>query len=167
MKKALLHLITLLVVVAIVVLGLHVVNVFNVNIKGTVNVPTPSVMERDIELNITTEKGSTKLNLGVVEIPRDGTIQIKVQLLEYSGDLKLLLNGVIEMRSESRGYKINMPCMVNINEPCYRIMAVMPGYDEPMPIEKGKYNVTLILEWTASGTGNFYLRVTGIYREAT
>lgn len=167
MRKALFYLITLLLVISIVVLGLHVVNVFNINVKGTVNVIAPSVMEHDIELNITAEKGSKTFDLGVVEIPGNGTIQIKAQLLEYSGDLRLLLSGVIEMKSESKSYKINMPCLVNINEPCYRIMVVTPGYDEPMPIEKGRYNVTLILEWVAGGTGNFCLKITGIYREPT
>lgn len=167
MKKALLCFIALLTVIAIVVLGLHVINVLNINVKGTVNVITPSVIERDIELNITVEKGSKVLNLGVVEIPGNGTVQVKAQLLEYSGDLRLLLNGAIEMKSESKYYKINMPCLASINEPCYRITMVMPGYDEPMPIEEGRYNVTLIVEWTASGAGSFYLRITGTYREAT
>ncbi|MEM4933454.1 MAG: hypothetical protein QXN82_01180 [Desulfurococcaceae archaeon] len=167
MGKVTLYFTILLLVVAVVVLGLHLVNVININIRGTVNVTTPIVIERGIELDITTEKGSEVLDLGVVEIPRNGTIQVRAQLVECSGDFKLLLDGTIEIRSENRVYRISMPCLAGINEPCYRIMAVIPGYDEPMPIEKGKYNITLILKWTASGRGSFYLKITGTYIEAT
>lgn len=36
---------------------------------------------------------------------------------------------------------------------------IIPGYDRPMKVEPGTYNVTMILSWRASGRGEFDLTI--------
>lgn len=138
--------------------------VLDVRITGYVDVSKPMVIERDIYLNITSEMGSAAFHLGVVKVPA-GDIQVKGYVEEYRGDLKLLLSGLLELKSENTSYKINMPCLVSIGEPCYRVAMVIPGFDAPLTIREGEYNVTLTLSWYATGQGVFRLRISGVFNE--
>jgi len=36
---------------------------------------------------------------------------------------------------------------------------LIPGYDSPLKIDEGEYEVTLILKWLASGYGVFNLKL--------
>lgn len=147
-----------------VVAGLAVLNILNVRISGYVNVPGSTVIEREIKLNITSETGSVMFNLGTVKLPA-GEFQVKGYLEDYEGDLKLTLNGALVLKSNATTYEINMPCLASIGETCYRATVIIPGYDAPVTIKEGAYNVTLTLSWHAMGQGVFRLRIVGNFTE--
>lgn len=161
------YLVILLITVAISisVSALYIKNLIDINIRGVVDVNKTSFLNIDLDLIIDSKSGSKIFDLGFVKIPKNGSIQIKSELLEYSGDLKLVLNGLIEFKSSNRSYRISMPCIASVNQPCYRVLMVIPGYDIPMNIENGVYNVSLILEWSAEGSGKFYLKIFAIYSD--
>ncbi|MCC6016623.1 MAG: hypothetical protein LM582_06245 [Desulfurococcaceae archaeon] len=161
------YLVILLITVAISisVSALYIKNLIDINIRGVVDVNKNIFLNIDLDLIINSKSGSKIFDLGFVKIPKNGSIQIKSELLEYSGDLKLVLNGLIEFKSSNRSYRISMPCIASVNQPCYRVLMVIPGYDIPMNIENGVYNVSLTLEWSAEGSGKFYLKIFAIYSD--
>ncbi len=135
--------------------ALYVRNILEVNIRGTVDVKPTTV---DVNLNIDSREGERVIFLGTQYIPR-GTVIVKPQLVGYEGNLTLILNGELELTSSSHRYRISMPCLTSIREPCYRIALIIPGYDEPLAIEKGTYNITLVVRWNANGVGRFHLKL--------
>jgi len=66
--------------------------------------------------------------------------------------LSVIIAGRLSLEGGGRSYSIAMPCLYT-NTECARILVLIPGYDAPMPIEKGEYNVSLELSWTAEGAG--------------
>lgn len=67
----------------------------------------------------------------------------------------LALKGVQRVRTPEGGgseleYRVNMPCLLSVGEPCIRVMVLIPGYDAPMRIEAGEYQLELTLLWHAS-----------------
>lgn len=167
MKKILLLAILLVLSILATVTGLVLVHLFDIDIWGSVNVSKPTIIESDIELNIDSEVGSKVYDLGVVDIPKNISMQVKGELLDYKGDIKLALNGILELKSKEKIYRINMPCLISINEPCYRVAMIIPGYDAPLTVVSGRYNVTLTLSWKASGKGSFHLKLVGSYSEGS
>lgn len=143
--------------------ALIVKNVLEVNIEGTVNVP-PNPTAVDVELNIDKKEGEKTVNLGNINIPA-GNLLVKPNLTEREGDFDLALSGVLVLESSKRTYRISMPCLASAGGACYRILMVIPGYDIPLSIEEGVYNVTLTLRWTAEGTGKFRLKLILQYSE--
>lgn len=166
MKKILIIIVLLTILsIAIVLASSYLTYLLDINIKGFVNVDENTIIKSDIVLYIDREEGSKIYELGTINIPRNMSIQIKRELVNYEEQIKLILGGVLELKSEKENYKITMPCLVNINEQCYRIAAIIPGYDVPLNIASGKYNVSLILTWKASGRGSFYLKLIGVYSD--
>jgi len=57
-----------------------------------------------------------------------------------------------------------MPCLYS-NIECFRVQAVIPGFDAPVLIPRGRYSASLELSWhSASGEGSLKLKL-GIVRE--
>ncbi len=116
-----------------------------VNVRVKIKTPSDTVVFRDI---------------ATVKVPEDTPyILFKPISSNVSGEIRLLLNGRIELISEESAtkYVIEMPCLLSVNESCYRIQMIIPGYDKPLKVEPGTYNVTLILSWKAGGRGEFDL----------
>lgn len=130
--------------------------VLDVGLRGIVSVPY-RVFYIDVVVDM--ESGMVSYDLGMIEVP-DGSVIAKVALLEREGNFSIVVNGVLTLESENKAYVIEMPCMVVIGTSCYRIMAIIPGWDAPMPIEEGTYEVSLKLTWNkASGSGRFYAKL--------
>lgn len=128
----------------------------SVGLRVVVNVPSRAF---DINLVVDKESGVVLYDLGRVEIP-NGSVIVEVALLEREGNFSIVVNGVLTLKSENRVYTINMPCAIVIGAPCFRIMMLIPGWDEPMPIEGGVYDVSLKLMWErASGEGKFHAKL--------
>lgn len=163
MKKIMFPVIALILSIVVTASSLYLAYILDIDVFGNINVRKPSIIERDIELNIDSEVGSKIYELGVIDIPRNISMQIKGELLSYKGNIKLLLNGILELKSEKISYRINMPCLASINESCYRVTMIIPGYDVPLTVVAGKYSVTLVLSWKADGVGNFHFKLVGFY----
>lgn len=130
--------------------------VLGVGLRGIVSVPSRVF---DIDLIVDRDSGEAFYSLGRVEIP-DGNVMVKVILVEHEGNFSIVVNGVLMLKSETRAYVIDMPCAIVIGAPCFRIMAIIPGWDEPMHVEGGVYDVNLKLTWSkASGSGKFYAKL--------
>lgn len=142
---------------SLMTMALQLKYIFEVNVRGTVNVKS-NVTVIDVDIDIDDRRGEKIVNLGNVYIPRGNTI-VKADLISYEGNFTLLLSGVLQLDSTMHSYRIAMPCLVAIGEPCYRILMVIPGYDVPLTTEEGVYNVTFIMQWHASGTGRFHLKL--------
>ena len=143
-----------------VVVGLELVNLFNVRITGYVNVPSTTVIERVVSLNISSETGSVAYSLGTIRVSA-GEFQVKRFIEEVRGNMTLMLDGVLVLRSENASYEISMPCLLNVSLMCYRATVIIPGYDVPVLLRAGEYNATLVLSWHAAGQGFFSIRIVG------
>ncbi|GEM_PF-775530 len=101
-------------------------------------------------------------NITTVSVPEDTAyVLFKPVSSNVSGKMHLMLNGKVVLVSvnDAKKYIIDMPCILSVNETCYRVQMIIPGYDRPLRVEPGTYNVTLILSWRASGRGEFDLSI--------
>lgn len=146
-----------------VVIGIYLREYIIINIHGTVDVPVQNAIERDLQLFINTTFGSQNIDLGEVELTKSGCIQLKGFVTSVNGDIKLVLSGKLRLTSINKSYEISMPCLAEINESCYRVKTIIPGYDTPLEVASGVYNATLELSWIAWGNGSFTLRLIVLY----
>ncbi|MEM0491365.1 MAG: hypothetical protein QW784_02445 [Acidilobaceae archaeon] len=108
-----------------------------------------------IELNIKpeTREGNIKFkNVGALTVKKDTTVILKPVNLNTDKNLEVIISLVIELESKDRNYTINMPCAL-ANTECSRIMVLIPGYDIPLSIKQGEYNLNIIVSWNILGTG--------------
>lgn len=118
----------------------------------------PSPESFNIELIVERERGEKIVKLGGLRIPC-GNMQVKSYVIDYEGNLTIVIGGELTLESERFRYRIPMPCLASIGELCYRILMLIPGYDTPLKVEEGIYNITLILSWSAKGSGRLRLRM--------
>lgn len=75
------------------------------------------------------------------------------QATGITGDLKILVNGMAQVGEQT----IQMPCLLS-NAFCYRIEALLPGYDAPMEFARGEYPIDITLNWiVVKGSGSISL----------
>lgn len=146
-------------------LALYVKNILEVDIRGTVNVKS-TIRVVDVKLDIDSVEGVKNIDLETIYIPK-GRIVVRSELISYKGNITVIMSGTLQLNSQSNSYRILMPCLMSIGEPCIRIAMIIPGYDEPLDIEGGVYSTTLTLSWTASGLGEFHLRLYIEHSEAS
>ncbi|MCD6084049.1 MAG: hypothetical protein J7J20_00750 [Desulfurococcales archaeon] len=136
-----------------------------IDIVGTVNVPGESVTVSlhviEFELPVNTSSGEiTYGNLGVLRTNKELEVLLKPAVKEVEGNLTISLSGEVLLVSDEKTYTIKMPCLMTVNTSCFRAAVLIPGYDEPLRIQPGEYNITLRLAWSATeGQGVFKLQI--------
>ena len=152
-------------VIAIVSLA-YLESIGVINIRGIVRVHeeginvNPSII--NIELNIESESGKQVYeNIATIKVhEREGLILFKPIERRAKGNISLILNGEVILKSKEKTYTIKMPCLMSVNSPCFRILNIIPGYDVPLKLSQGEYNVTLKLLWSkALGEGEIQLKI--------
>ncbi len=95
--------------------------------------------------------GSSTVALGTLKVESGCALQFKPVLVpqDLDGDANLTVSGVLLLSGPSE-YRVAMPCLLSIGEPCFRVLMLIPGYDAPTPIEPGEYSVALELSWKSS-----------------
>lgn len=112
----------------------------------------------NVVLDISTASGSKMFkNVTTVSIKENTAIKFKVLNYSTEGNLTIILNGIATLRSDSNTYRVLMPCLLSIGEPCVRVLMLIPGYDTPLPVEPGKYFIDLEFSWKAKGYGKYSL----------
>ena len=135
-------------------LGIHYIAVFRIG--GRVDVGGFKTI--DIELDIESGSGSKMFrNVAVIDVGKGTAIRFRVVDRFVSGNVSLVLNGVAILRSGNTTYRIFMPCLLSVGEPCARIQMLIPGYDKFLPLPPGRYTVDLRLSWKAWGRGRYRL----------
>ncbi|HIP57496.1 MAG TPA: hypothetical protein EYH02_05465 [Ignisphaera aggregans] len=135
-------------------LGIHYIAVFRIG--GRVDVG--SFRTIDIELDIESASGTRVLrNVTTIDIGEDMAIRFRIVDRWVSGNASLVLNGVAVLRSGSTAYRVPMPCLLAVGEPCTRVQMLIPGYDTFLPLPPGRYAVDLQLSWRARGQGRYGL----------
>ena len=111
-----------------------------------------------VNIGIREGKGSkTYKGLAVIESDGNTCVTLKPVLFSLRGDAVFTLSGkayLIPVRGEANStttkpcteYSISMPCIASTT-PCYRVQVVIPGYDQPLRLESGRYNLSLELSW--------------------
>ncbi len=114
--------------------------------------------EIKIDLGVVSEARGSKVfrDIAVLRVYRESQILFKPSIHSSEKDipegLNLAVSATVELAGEGRSYRVVMPCIYSIG-PCYRILAIIPGYDAPMAVEPGEYRLTLTISWEASGSG--------------
>ncbi|MEM2217994.1 MAG: hypothetical protein QW731_06410, partial [Thermofilaceae archaeon] len=105
-------------------------------------------------------KGSSTVALGTLKVKSRCALQFKPTLVPqvFDEDVNLTVSGVLLLSGASE-YRVTMPCLLSLGEPCFRVLMLIPGYDAPMDIEPGEYNVTLELSWTSSKDTVIYVSI--------
>ena len=137
-----------------------------IDIRGIVRVHeerinvNPSTI--NIELNIESESGKQVYkNIATIEVhEKEGLILFKPIERRAKGNISLILSGEVILESKEKIYTIKMPCLMSVNSPCFRVLTIIPGYDVPLKLNQGEYNVTIKLSWSkALGEGEIQLKI--------
>lgn len=165
------RLVTVLVLatLAAIVLGYTYINVLELfKVEMKVNVPGPSEPVRVI-LDVNTSRGSrTYENIARIVVSEDTGIVFKLLSSEAKGNFSIAVSGQVVLKGEDRSYTIDMPCLYVKDTACYRIQMIIPGYDQPLHLPKGEYNVTLTLNWAdAKGEGTLVLEIAAVQEAST
>ncbi len=158
-----------LAVLAAIALGYTYTSILKLfKVEVTVNVPTSPETIR-ITLDINTSKGSkTYKDIARIVASQDTEIVFKLLDAKTEGDFSVAISGQAVLKGENKSYTIDMPCLYVVNTTCYRIQMLIPGYDQPLHLPKGEYNVTLTLNWTnAEGKGVLVLELAVVQQAST
>lgn|GEM_PF-4324619 len=111
-------------------------------VKGVMLKPKEIVLEINVPPDI--KQGYDKYaNVGELIVNKDyAWILVKAEG-EVLGDLKIAVNPVIYIGDT----RIPMPCAFFNTKTCVRVMVLIPGYDVPLKIAKGKYPVSVEVNW--------------------
>lgn len=130
----------------------------SINIVGTIAInKNAEMIPQNVNINLGVINNSTG-SKAYSEIARlivrnDTEIQVKPRAsILPEGNISISISGLLVIEGGGKRYEINMPCLYSTGS-CMRIMIVIPGYDTPMRIERGEYNVSLIISWIAEGSG--------------
>jgi len=158
--SGILYILTALLVVGLVAYGLNrLVGV--IDIMGTFSIHSnvemiPSRVQVDLGIIDAPQGSKTYNNIARLVVRNSTEIIVRVETTgkgaQAGTGLSVIIAGRLSLEGGGRSYSIAMPCLYT-NTECARILILIPGYDAPMPIEKGEYNVSLELSWTAEGTG--------------
>lgn len=134
--------------------------------SGSGNVEmSPSTI--NIDLGLVRETEGSKLYDGIARLVVKNTSKIIVKAsgaptptaTSDTTNTSLIMSGELMLISGDKQYTIRMPCLYSIGE-CLRILVLIPGYDVPMDIDPGVYNVSLRISWTAQGDGETQVSLT-------
>ena len=108
--------------------------------------------EFTLKLSIDSEKGESVFeSIGSVNVGGQGSLRLRVEVVSVEGLNRIVLNGKAILESTETKYEIFMPCIYSLNTSCYRVMMVIPGWDQPLRIQPGEYSLTIELAWSNAG----------------
>jgi len=114
----------------------------------------------ELDLGVISSPSGSKLfsNVAKLNLSNDTYIRVVPVIKEASktGNVSLTLSAIIYLNNKEKNYSIFIPCLYSTRE-CARIMIVLPGYDAPLRVEKGEYNVSVEIRWIARGNGTIDL----------
>lgn len=130
----------------------------SINIVGTIaiNKNVEMIPQRvDIDLGVIEASEGSKTYSGIARlvVRNDTEIQVRPRIsTQPGGNMSISISGLLVIEGGGKRYEINMPCLYSTGS-CVRIMILIPGYDAPMRIERGEYNISLTINWIAEGSG--------------
>lgn len=121
----------------------------------------------NIDLGLVRESEGSKLYDNIAKLVVKNTSRIIAKVSEASrpiatndtSNISLIISGELMLSSGDKQYTIYMPCLYSIGE-CFRILVLIPGYDVPMDIDPGVYDVSLRINWSAQGGGEVQVSFT-------
>ncbi|MEM1690919.1 MAG: hypothetical protein QXG48_03980 [Thermofilaceae archaeon] len=121
----------------------------------TCSIPPPchSNLRESISLPVSPREGEAEVALGTLTLNSSCYLRFKPVLsAQTEGNASLIVSGSLLLKEVVEGieYRISMPCLLSVGEGCARILALIPGYDAPMLVKPGAYEVTLTLSWSTS-----------------
>ncbi|MEM3927202.1 MAG: hypothetical protein QXU13_06465 [Desulfurococcaceae archaeon] len=161
LRKKYLLVMIIAICLAVVVSALSTI-IWRVDIRGRVKVSS-------LEFSISQPAGSVVYIVHDVWIPARMKVRAVVIPREVIGEFSIAISMVLKLKGQ-REYVINMPCVFQRGDAtCYRIlqgvnccgvMAIIPGYDQPLDVEPGLYTAELEISWQdAKGEGEFHLEL--------
>ncbi|MHB9302130.1 hypothetical protein [Thermofilum pendens] len=94
--------------------------------------------------------GELEVSLGTLVVGAPSKVVFRPTLESVAPPYaNLSVGGVVELRG-TRSYSVAAPCFYVRGEQCYRVMVIIPGYDAPMDVEPGRYEVSMRLGWKSS-----------------
>ncbi len=119
--------------------------------------------EETLILEFSVDSGKGKVffeNIGTINMEFQGNIRLRAEVVSVEGLDRIVLNGKAILEADEAEYEILMPCIYTLNVECYRILMVIPGWDQPLRIKPGKYSLSVMLAWSnAEGKGKVKLKV--------
>ena len=123
-------------------------------VKGVMLKPEEIVLEINVPSGV--GQGYDKYtNVGELIVNKDHAWILVRAEGEVSEDLQIAVNPVVYIGD----IRIPMPCAFYNTKTCVRVMVLIPGYDVPLKIAKGKYPVSIEVNWIKEvGSGTLKLK---------
>ncbi|MEM1611327.1 MAG: hypothetical protein QXQ57_06750 [Sulfolobales archaeon] len=136
-----------------------------IDIMGTVSIRSNVEMipnKVNIDLGVISSPSGSKSfsNIAKLYVRNSSKIIAKIDSpsIQTSSNLSIILSGILKLEGANRSYEIHMPCLYS-NTQCIRILVLIPGYDAPLDIDRGEYNVSLEISWMIEGSGDASIRM--------
>jgi len=136
-----------------------------IDIVGTISIRSnvemvPSTANIDLGM-IGSPSGSKSFsNIAKLYIRNSSKIIAKIgsQSIQAPSNLSIILSAILRLEGANRSYEILMPCLYS-NTQCIRILVLIPGYNAPLDIDRGEYNVSLEISWMVEGSGDASIKM--------
>ncbi len=115
-----------------------------------------------LTLPITSGNGKNMefLNIGKLVVNEDSSIMVSLGGVDYdvSRFSDVSISAVITLESDGKTYDITTPCIFS-STTCSYVQRVWLGYEVPMVVESGVYDVSVKLSWSSDNSGDFKLQI--------
>ena len=137
----------LLIVAGVGVVGSGIRGVAKISAEGVEMEPA------ELQLDIAELCSGKEVRVAAVKAEKPVEIQLMAEAKTRAAGGNINVVGGLRARlAGEREYIIDMPCAIATG-PCYRVMMVIPGYDAPLEIAPGRYDLLLSGACTAEGKG--------------
>jgi len=162
-KRAVILLVLAVALLAAAAAGLELGVLGEVVIEGEFDVGGALLEPEEIELDLGVVRDPEGFvvfeDIAVLRVSSGGAM---IQFLVEEDELPegiLIVNLLVTLSGEGVEYVIEMPCAAYTGD-CVRLEKVIPGYDEPLPVEEGVYRVSVEVSWLAKGRREGDLKIT-------
>lgn len=126
----------------------------------SIPLPCRQGLEENVRLTLAPDSGAVEVALGTLTLDSACYVRFRPELsASVRENASLIVSGTLFLRrGTDLEYSISMPCLLSVGEACFRILVLIPGYDAPMQIEPGVYEVSLTLSWVASAQAELVLK---------
>lgn len=99
-------------------------------------------------------------DVGKLVVNEDSGIMVSLGGVEYEPSQleKIAMSAVVTLTSDGKTYEISAPCLFYTSS-CVYPESVRLGYNVPLVVEKGVYDISVILTWATNSDGDFKIQI--------
>ena len=99
-------------------------------------------------------------NVGKLVVNEESSIMVSLGGVDYDvlGIDDISISAIVTLESNGKTYEISAPCIFS-STTCGYVQKVWLGYDTPMVVDSGVYDVSIKLSWSSDNSGDFKIQI--------